>query len=96
MSAARDQRRLAAQRGLERLGVALEGRDDRRRHADLARSLVDGVDRLAERDAGHQVERDGHGRELALVGNQQRADPLLSILTSADSGTAPPVSGDFT
>ena len=47
-----DQRRLAAQRSLERLRVALEGRDDRGRHADVARSLVDGIDGLAERDAG--------------------------------------------
>ena len=62
-----DQRRLARQRRLERLGVALEGGDDRGRHADLARRLGDGIDRLAERDAGLQVERQRDGRELALV-----------------------------
>ena len=79
----RDQRRLAAQRGLESLRVALEGRDDRRRHADLARRLVDRVDGLAERDAGLQIERDGHRRELALMGDQQRAD---AVAVDVDEG----------
>ena len=48
----RDQSRLACQRRLKGLGVALEGWDDGGRHADFTRRLVDGVDRLAERDAG--------------------------------------------
>ena len=46
-----DQSRFAAQRGLERLRVALEGRDDGVGHADFTRGLVDGIDGLAERDA---------------------------------------------
>ena len=78
-----DQRRLAAQRGLERLRVALEGRDDRGRHADLARRLVDRIDGLAERDAGFQIERDGHRGELALMGNQKRPD---AVAVDSDEG----------
>ena len=45
-----DQRRLARKRRLERLGVALESSGHRRRHADLARGLRDGIDGLAERE----------------------------------------------
>src|ERR1700722_9151996 len=69
-----DQGRLAAQRGLERLRVALEGRGDGRRNADVARSVVDGIDRLPERHAPDQVEGDGHRRELALMRDQKRTD----------------------
>ncbi len=46
------------------------------RHADLARGVVHRVDRLAERDAGHQVEGDGDGGKLPLVRNQERPDVI--------------------
>ena len=40
----------------------------------LALDLLDGVDRLAEREAGREVERDRDRRLLALVVDLQRAD----------------------
>src|SRR5580704_10395608 len=72
----RDQHRLVGQRGLERLRIALEAADQRRRHADLVGGALNGVDRLAERDAGRQVERQGHRRELPGMGDQERPDVL--------------------
>ena len=38
------------------------------------RRLVDGVDRLAERDAGAQVEGQGHRGKLALMVDRERPD----------------------
>ena len=67
-----DQHRHGAQRGLEGLGVALEGADQRRRHPHLALGLLDGLGGGAERSALRQVEADGDGRELPLVADRQR------------------------
>ena len=41
---------------------------------DFALELLDRVDRLAERDAGREIERDRHRRLLALVVDLQRPD----------------------
>ena len=62
-----NEQRLARERALERLRIALEAADERLRLADLALCLCDGVDRLSERDPGRQVERERHRRELALM-----------------------------
>src|SRR5262249_1157429 len=67
-----DQRRFARERGLERLRVALEGSDHRRRHADLARGLRDRVDGFAERHAGLQVEAQRDRRKPPLVRDRER------------------------
>src|SRR5579862_585386 len=69
-----DQYRFIRQRGLERLRIALEGADHGRRHAEVVRHFLNGVDRLTERHAWRQIEGDGNGRELARMGNQQRTD----------------------
>ncbi len=70
----RDQGRLARQRRLERLGIALERPDDPGGQVDLARGLADRIDRLAERHARAQVEAQGDGGKLPLVRDRQRAD----------------------
>ena len=44
------------------------------RHADLGRRLLNGVDRLAERHAGRQIEGQRHRRELPGMGDQQRSN----------------------
>ncbi len=62
----------AADRRLERLRRALEAAADRRRHVHLALDRTHAVDGIAERDAGREVERDGHRRQLALVIDGQR------------------------
>ena len=51
-----NQHRLAAQRTLECLCIALKGAYDGARHADLARGFPDCIDRLAERDARGKAE----------------------------------------
>ena len=66
---------LALQRVLEHLRRALEaGRDRAPASCDLALDLLDRVDRLAEREARREVERDRHRRLLALVVDLQRSD----------------------
>ncbi len=46
-------------------------------HADLVVAAVDRLDRLAQRDARSEVERDGDDRELPLVVQGERRGPLL-------------------
>ena len=69
-----DQRRRARQRALEGLSVSLECTRDSPRHAYVECGLADRVDGLPERHPGAQVERQGHGWELALVRHRQGAD----------------------
>jgi hypothetical protein len=69
-----DQDALPFERLLEHLRGALKAGGDGGRQALVALDALDGVDRLAERVAGREVERDGHGRLLALVVDLQRAD----------------------
>ena len=52
---------------------------------DSRSMLLDRVDRLAERKAGREVERDRHRRLLALVVDLQRPDRGTGLVT-ADSG----------
>ena len=70
-----DEQRGRGQRGLEGLRRALERAVQRRRHAQ-AFALMAWIllDRLPERDAGRQIERQRHRRELPLVADQQRFD----------------------
>ena len=49
------------------------------------------ADRVAERDARLQVERQRHRRQLAGVVDRQRADRLAASSTTADSGTSLPL-----
>ena len=51
----------------------------------FALDLPDGVDRLAEREAGREIERDRHRRLLALMIDLQRPDGGTSLVT-AESG----------
>ena len=61
-------------RFLEHLRRALETGDDRGRQVDVALDLADGVDRLPERVARREIERNGHRRLLALMIDLQRPD----------------------
>ena len=65
----------------ERLGefgrVAGIAADHRARHADLALGLRDHLHRVAERGVGGEIEADRDGRELLLVGDDQRGGPVL-------------------
>ena len=65
---------LAAERILIGLRGAGEHGLDGGRKADLAGRLSDGLDGIAQRDAGLQVERDGDRREQALVVHRERRD----------------------
>ncbi len=67
----RDQVRLRRQRIAEGLGRALEVTRQRLRQAHLRLRLVDRVDRIAQRRARRQVERDRDRRELPLVADRQ-------------------------
>ena len=69
-----DQDALPAQRILEHLRRAGEAGRDRRRQVRILLELGDLVDRIAQRNAGRQVERDRHRRLLALVVDLQRPD----------------------
>ena len=69
-----DQQRYGGQGFLERLSIALEGRRQRGRQAQVALSLLHGLSRLTERHAGREVEADGDRRELRLVTDRQRRD----------------------
>ncbi len=53
------------------------------RHADLLLGLADGVDRLAERDAGRQIEGDGRRGELAEMVDLQRRRLRLEVVAMA-------------
>ena len=66
-----DQQQGARQRRLERLCSALELGLHANRHADVFLHLINQFDRLPQRYAGRQVERDHHRRELPDVGNGQ-------------------------
>ena len=63
---------------------------DGRRQLHLRGRLVDLLDRLAQRDAGLEVERDGHRGELSQVIDRERTDAGVSVAT-VDSGTSAPV-----
>ena len=75
-----DQEHLVGQRGLKGRRGALE-RGDEADRAGRPRfsACCDGVDRLAERNARRGVERDGGGRELAEMRDQQRPGMLLDV-----------------
>ena len=65
---------LPFQRFLEHLRGALEAGRDRGRQIGFALDLLDRVDRLSEREARREIERDGDRRLLALVIDLQRTD----------------------
>ena len=67
-----NQEGLAAERILIGLRGAGEHGLDGGRQADLAGGVLDGVDGIAQRDAGLQVERDGDRREQTLVVHGER------------------------
>ncbi len=63
----RDQIRLAGQRRLEGLGVALEASTERRRHVELGLRVFDRLHGLTQGDVRRQIEAQGYGGELPLV-----------------------------
>src|SRR6185312_681868 len=67
-----DQKELVRQRRLEGERRTLEIRDDAERLADLDLRLLDRGDRLAERGARREVERDRRRRKLSEMRNLQR------------------------
>ena len=67
-----DQQRLVGQRSLEGRRRALEAGLDAGRQPDLLLRLLDGLDGVAQRDAGRQIERQRDRRELPLVIDRQR------------------------
>src|SRR5271163_2088908 len=71
-----------AQRLLELLGCSLKGK----RHClwqRLLSSLIDFADCLTERSIWPQIERQGHARELAQMGDLLRSDCALEGADSA-------------
>ncbi len=68
-----DQDRFRRQGLLERLGGALKRSAQGHRRAELIAGALHRLCRLAERDAGGKVERQGGGGELALVADRERA-----------------------
>ena len=71
---------LALQRTLKGLGGALEASGDGRGQAHVCGNAVDRIDRLAQRRAGRQVERQRHGGKLALVIDRQIGHMLGIVL----------------
>src|SRR5262249_45066679 len=69
-----EQHPLAFERILEHLRRALEAGADRDWQAKFALDLLDGIDRLPQRIAGRQVERNGYRGLVTLVVDLQRAD----------------------
>jgi hypothetical protein len=69
---AEDENRRARQRVPECLSIALKAGLKRERLAELLFNLLDGAYCLTDRGARQQIERDGHGRELALMVDHQR------------------------
>ena len=78
-------------RRLERLGRALEAGGDGRRAGVAAASCSTAVDRVAEGDAGLEVEGDRHRGQLAEVVDRQRADAPRERRPRRSSGTSVPV-----
>ena len=66
------------ERFLERLSGSLEPRGHRRRQRCSGR-LLDGIDGVAKRIAGLQVERQVHRRKLSRVAHRERADAHRDI-----------------
>ena len=58
----------------ECLGVALKAGLQRERRAQLLFDLLDGADRLTDRGARREIERDRHRGELALMVDHERRD----------------------
>ena len=71
------QQALVGQRLLEHAGGTGEGGADRGGHAELALDRLDPLDRVAQRHALRQVERDGHRRQLAQLVDRQRPRDAL-------------------
>ena len=67
-----DQDRRARQRRGEGLRVALKARLQRQRLAELLFDLLDGGDRLTDRRARLEIERDRHRGKLALMVDHER------------------------
>ena len=67
-----NQNRLARKRILKSCGRPLKAGFDGRRKADGALGILNGLRSLPERNSRRQIERDCHGRHLALVIHRQR------------------------
>ena len=74
-----DQHELVAKRRLECQRSALEHGYHAGGHADFLLGLLDRIDRLAERRARCEIERNGGRRELTKVVDLQRRRLLLDL-----------------
>ena len=72
-----DQERFVVQRGLEGQGRTLETAPDAGRQAQLLGGGLHGLHRLTQGDPRRQVERQGRGRKLPLVADDERTGGLL-------------------
>ena len=79
-----NQQRLIRQGVLERLRGALKTGLDAGRKADLLLGLVNHFHRVAQRDAGRQVEGESHHRKLSLVADDQRRVARLEVRDLAE------------
>src|SRR6202023_3786039 len=67
-----DEDRRALQRCSECLGVTLKAGLKRKWGVEIFFNLLDGADRIADRGARREIERDRYRRELALVIDYER------------------------
>ena len=74
-----DEDRLVGQRAAEGRGGALELGVHAGRHVQVLLRLVDGVDGVAERGAGREVERDGRWPGTVPGGSMRRAAVLAAL-----------------
>ncbi len=74
-----NQERLIRERVGERRSGALETRLQARGHVQVFLDFVDGGDGAAERCVRREIERDGDGGELALMGDRKRLGGLLEM-----------------
>ena len=78
-----DEQRHVGQRRLEDLRRALKTPLHAGRHVQFLGGLLDDVRRLAERDAGREVEGKRHGRKLALVIDRKTGVRRLEVRDAA-------------
>src|SRR5580693_3097743 len=79
-----NQKWLVAERGLKGLCGALERGRYTGRHSDLGLSGFNRGDRVPQRIAGRQVERDRDGGKLSLMTHDQRNLALLELHEAAE------------
>ncbi len=79
-----NEQRLVGERVLEGGGRSLEAGVDAGGHGDALLDIVDGLDGVAQRLAGREIEADDGGRELALVADGKLGAALLPVGDGAE------------